>query len=58
VSRLGLRIQIGRTELRLSPLARPSRWEVWTSLMAPKLYGFGIWITTEWADLEKSEVAG
>lgn len=50
----GLKIQIGRTTISVRPRFR-LRWPVeiteWqTSLMNPKLYGFGIWITRDlWA---------
>lgn len=46
----GLRVQVGRTHwsVRLWPWA----WEWEQSLMAPRLYGLGFWITRDrWAGL-------
>jgi hypothetical protein len=41
--RYGLKVQIGRTTIT-PRRCHPARW--WEqSLMAPRLYGFGIWIT-------------
>jgi hypothetical protein len=48
VSGLGLKIQIGRTTIT-PRRCHPIYW-VEHSLMSPKLYGFGIWITRDmWA---------
>lgn len=45
----GLRIQIGRTTIT-PHWSHPGYWFE-TSLMNPKLYGFGIWITRDpWWD--------
>lgn len=45
----GVRIQIGRTSI-FPHRWLPSSWEIESSLMNPKLYGFGVWITRDmWA---------
>lgn len=45
----GLRIQFGRTTITPHRWL-PANWEIYTSLMNPKLYGFGVWITRDlWA---------
>lgn len=44
----GIRAQVGRTHVHVC--VRPFCWEIQTSLMAPKLYGLGLWITRDrWA---------
>lgn len=43
---LGLRLQVGRTRIDFHRWL-PMRWEVETSLMAPNLYGFGLWVTRD-----------
>lgn len=49
--KFGLRIQIGRTRIDFFPPHLPYRWDVETTLMAPNLYGFGIWIMRDpWRD--------
>ncbi len=49
----GLRLQIGRTYIE-PRLCRPSRWTFYTSLMAPRLFGFGIWITRDWREIKSA----
>lgn len=49
----GLRIQIGRTTITPHRWL-PVNWEIQTSLMAPNLYGLGVWITRDmWATQNK-----
>lgn len=59
----GIRVQIGSSHIRpifvhgKIPVGRFKVWvafpwieATYTSLMAPRLYGFGIWITKDWRD--------
>jgi hypothetical protein len=48
----GLRIQIGRTTIEPS-LSWPRDWHITSSIMNPKLFGVGIWLTKDlWHDAE------
>lgn len=40
---IGIKIQIGRTDFNI--IAWPFYWSVETSMMQPRLFGFGAWIT-------------
>lgn len=49
---MGLRLQVGRTTIIFHKWL-PKRWEIYRSLMDPKLYGFGVWVTRSmWKDIE------
>ena len=43
----GFKVQVGRTHLYVRTW--PFFWEVQTSLMAPREFGFGAWITKDWS---------
>ena len=51
----GVRIQIGRTSIVLHRWL-PRNWEIETSLMNPKEYGFGVWVTRDlWVALDSED---